>query len=67
MIRTRERKGSDQWKQRITAGRPENSRIGDPQSFAREDVVRPQIARRTAEGRGREAIEKVRRVEGRVA
>ena len=67
MIRAREREGSDEGEEWIGTGRPEDSRISNPQSFAREDVVRPQITRGTPEGRGWEAIEKIRRVEGRVA
>ena len=40
VIRTRERKGSNQRKQRVATGRPEDSCIGDPERLPRENVVR---------------------------
>lgn len=67
MIRARERERSDEGEKRIVAGGPEHSRIGNPQVLPREHIVRSQVSGGTAEGRGREAIEKVRGVKGWVA
>ena len=67
MVGTREWKGSDQRKQRIVRGRPEDSCIDDPERFPGQHVVRPQIAGRTAKGGRREAVEEIGGVERRIA
>ncbi len=67
MIRARKREGSDEEEERIRAQRPEDGCVEDTQVLSRKHVVGSQVTRGTPEGRGREAIEKVCRVEGRVA